>query len=312
VTALVADVGGTNSRLALVTGQGALARTARFRNDDFASLYDVIAAFLAEGDGPDIRACCIAVAGPVSAAHARLTNRDWTIEAARVSSLLPGGKVPVRIVNDLAALGSSLAGLAGEQVEIIRLATGPADGNGQSLVAGFGTGFNVCLAREGVPGPVALEAELGHASLPVTVQAALAAAVGAKAERFSTVEGLFAGRGISRLHAALTGEEDRPAHEIAADPAAGQTLRIAGRLMGHLAREMVFQYMPREGLYLAGSVARGLLTPPARAELIAAFAADGPFADLVRSVPLRLITDDSAALTGLARLALAEAGHSGN
>ena len=48
-----------------------------------------------------------------------------------------------------------------------------------------------------------------------------------------------------------------------------------------------------------------LVTGGAQGPLCDTFAADGPFADIVRQVSLRLITDDGAALTGLARLATA-------
>ena len=79
------------------------------------------------------------------------------------------------------------------------------------------------------------------------------------------------------------------------------------RLMGLLTRELVFQYLPLGGIHFAGGVSRGILGSPARATFLETVAASGPFADLIAQVPLRLITDDAAALTGAARLAMGRA-----
>ena len=298
--ALIADVGGTNTRMALVDAAGTVRDSARFANDDHAGFAGVLAAYLGPRDLPPLDACCIAVAGPVTPGRARLTNRDWRFDPAAITAALPGGQAPVTLVNDLVALGQALPGLRPDQVSPLRDMAGP--GNGQALVLGLGTGVNACPVTQRGGGLSVLEVELGHASLPASVFAALHQAVGAAAERFGSVEHLFSGRGLVQLHRARTGE-DRPAAEIVAE--APETVALSGRLLGLLARELVFQYLPLGGLYFAGSVARGLLTGGAQGPLCDTFAADGPFADIVRQVSLRLITDDGAALTGLARLATA-------
>jgi len=67
LTALVADLGGTNTRVALT--DGALVRTEtikRFRNADYPDLVSVLRGYMADWDiVPD--AACVAMAGPVSA-----------------------------------------------------------------------------------------------------------------------------------------------------------------------------------------------------------------------------------------------------
>ncbi|GHF66792.1 glucokinase [Seohaeicola zhoushanensis] len=296
---LVADIGGTNTRLSLAGPGGWLHGTSRFANDEHAGFDVVLERFLSAHPGP-VAACCVAVAGPITPERARLTNRDWTIERAAVAERLGG--VPVRLVNDLAALGHALPGLSGDQIEELRPGA-PGPRNGQALVAGLGTGFNVCLAKVTTAGQVVVEAELGHSSLPVSVHRGLAEALGKGAEAFPTVEHLFSGRGLSELHRALTGAADRPAHEIVASAPA--TVKLAAHLTGLLARQLVFQYMPLDGIRFAGSVGRGILGPIGRAAFLRAVETeDGAFSHIVDRVPLGLITDDAAALTGLARLAL--------
>ena len=75
---LLADVGGTNARLALArNGVSDESSITRYRGDDYDSFDKVVQTYLAEQDNPRLSAVCVAVAGPVSGGKASLTNRDW-------------------------------------------------------------------------------------------------------------------------------------------------------------------------------------------------------------------------------------------
>ncbi|MFN3643499.1 MAG: glucokinase [Gemmobacter sp.] len=301
MTVLVADVGGTNTRLALGSGGRLIADTlVRLRNDDHASFDAALDGYLAGRPAP--AAMCIAIAGPVTdgaaGATGRLTNRDWGFDSAALTART-GARV--RLINDLTALGFALGGLAGDG--LLPVWTPPADAvrgiNGQALVLGLGTGANVCAVKAGPQGALCLEAEAGHTALPTPVAAALAARLGS-ADAFPTVEALFAGRGLARLHAGLTGAAmtgDRIVAEAATDAAAAATLALFAGMLGTYARDLALTFMPRAGLYLAGSVARGVVGTAADA-FRAAFTADAPFAAIPRGIPVRIIADDMAALTG--------------
>lgn len=296
---LVADVGGTNTRLARAGADGIPHDIARFPNDSFDGFGAVLDRYFSAQDAP-VSACCVAVAGPVTPERARLTNRDWSFERDAISARVGGA--PVRLVNDLAALGHALPGLRNDQVETLREGAGTAVHNGQALVLGLGTGVNVCLAKTIPEGLVVVEAEFGHGSLPASVHEALHRLLGQRASAFSSTELLFSGRGLAQFHTALTGETAQ-AQDIAAK--APETVRHAAHLLGLLSRELVFHYLPLDGVRFAGSVARSILGTAGRdAFLAAAEPGDRAFANLVAQVPLGLITDDAAALTGLARLGL--------
>lgn len=308
MTVLVADVGGTNTRIALA-GQDAVPRDiSRFANDAFPSFYACLEEYLKAHAINDLQAASVAVAGPVTSRRARLTNRDWTFEPEEIARHLTGhSSLDVHLVNDLVALGQALPGLAPEQVEEIKPASVAGPSNGQSLVVGLGTGFNVCLAKDSAAGLSVIGAELGHASLPVSVHSVLGDIIGTAANRFETAEDLFSGRGVSRLHGALWGGQGDESHDIVAASSQGQareTVDIMMRLLGLFGRELVFQYLPLGGIYFAGGVARGVLSGPTKTAFLTAFQSAGPFADLVQQVPVHLITDDAAALTGVARMAV--------
>lgn len=311
MTVLVADVGGTNTRLALVGASGAMRSVARFRNDEFASFPAVLAAYAAQQELPALTGVCIAVAGPVSAGGARLTNRDWHFDRAGIAACLPGPtQESVWLINDLAALGHALPALNAAQFCEIKPGAG---GNDQALVVGLGTGVNICLVKGTGAGRAVVEAELGHASLPISVQDPLHSAIGADSAAFPTVEELFAGRGLSRLYHALSGGEDRAGQDILAaydtgtDGPVAATVDLLSDLLGRLTRELVYMYQPFGGIHFAGGVARGLLGSAARRGFLHQFDRPGRFADHAGRVPVRLITDDAAALTGAAQLLIGSA-----
>lgn len=305
MTIFVADVGGTNSRLALAGDGGEIIVSNRFENDEFSSFEGIVSTFFKDHGTCEISRACIAVAGPVTSRTARLTNRDWSFSVPDIATVLPAGAVGgLTLVNDLVALGHALPCLRRDQLTDIRKPDTAGPGNGQSLVVGLGTGMNVCLIKAHPGGMSVFEAELGHASLPSSVQAELSAQTGDSAGKFVSIEQLFSGAGLSRLHTAATGKPGQAAHRIAGAPdnASRRTVKTAAHLLGLLSRELVFQYLPLGGIYFAGGVARGVLGG-AKPAFLDAFNAPGPFADLVGQVPVRLITDDAAALSGAAALA---------
>ena len=78
---LVADIGGTNTRVALARGASLLPDTIRrYRNADCPDLETAIRRFVEAEGGVDCAAACVAVAGPVRNGQAHLTNLDWAID----------------------------------------------------------------------------------------------------------------------------------------------------------------------------------------------------------------------------------------
>ncbi|CAM3153911.1 glucokinase [Paracoccus aminovorans] len=298
---LLADVGGTNARLALAR-EGALdmGSITRFRGDDHATFDAVVTAYLAQQGSPRIEAVCVDVAGPVWGDEARLTNRDWDFSTARLRALT--GAPRARLINDLTALGYATPALKGEAAGFLRGPSGAARPNGQRLVVNAGTGFNVCAVKVLEGGGIAcLEAEEGHTRLPVSVAAPLAEALGDKAAQIDSVEELFAGRGLARLHALRTDTLPARAEAVTAaaaqgDAAAEETLALYARLFGLLCRELALRFMPMDGMFLFGSVA---LTCIDRFGLFEqAFLSDPLMARIPQAVPVGVIRDDLAALHG--------------
>lgn len=299
---LLGDVGGTNARLAIARN-GAIdaATVTRFKGDDYASFDDVVRQYMAEQHQPHVSSMCIAVAGPVSGGQASLTNRDWSFDETNLARLTDADHV--RLINDLTALGYATPALSGDGVSVLRPAPEGRARNGQSLVVGLGTGFNVCAVRVLPGGTItALEAEEGHTHLPANIMARLIDRVGANAAAgFFSTEETFAGRGLSRLHAAMTGTDPVRSEKIAAavdagDPQAIETYDFFAELVGLLCRELSLRFMPLEGLFLAGSVGRSIADRMDRFQ--PAFLSQTHMGHIPENTPVLLIRNDMAALHG--------------
>lgn len=284
---LVADLGGTNARLALAEGAVRPDSVARYRGKDYPRFDDVVTDYLAAQGRPEITAVCMAVAGPVRDGAARLTNRDWHLTEAGLSRMT--GAEKSLLINDMVALGHAVPGLGTAGRDIVLDAPG-AGWNRQALVVNAGTGFNVCPLRLDPATP--MEAEEGHTALPATIATLLHERLG-DASAFTSTEALFAGPGLARLHKALTGEEASP-ETIASE--GGKTVALMAELFGRLLREMALRFMPGAGIYLAGSLARTLAAWPD--EIARGYRQDGIMHEIPASTPVWLMRDELAALSG--------------
>ncbi len=289
---LVADVGGTNCRLALADESGVRADTVRrFRNDNFASFADLARGYIA--DQPPLASAAIAIAGPVGKGEGRLTNRDWHFDAVGLETEL---SLPcVHLLNDLEALGHAICVLP--DASLTHLGGTPTPDEPQALVVGLGTGFNVALTHR--PSGIVFSAEMGHARLPHSVEAIVAEAVG-DADVFDTVEHLLAGRGLAKLHMARTGHSCDPEH-VEASEGGCETLAVAARALGALVREIAYIYLPEGGIYFNGSLARTLLGSETRALALEPLQGEDAFDGRMARIPTYLLNDDASALHGCAR-----------
>ncbi|EDZ44721.1 glucokinase [Rhodobacterales bacterium Y4I] len=288
---LAADAGGTNTRLGLARDGVLLADTVQsFRNEAYAGFADVMDHYLQEAAPGGVAEVAIAIAGPVTGTAARLTNRDWHFDAAALSRHLHGARV--HLLNDLAALGQACPHLGAECLDTVIAPAGDAGGGGQRLVAGIGTGFNLSPVLHAGGQVQCLNVEYGHVSLPLDVAEHLRSRV-PEAEAFRTVEHLFSGRGYAAVRA-----------QFADDDAGTEAFHtFYAELLALLARNLMLAFLPAQGIYFAGAVARSLLASPARQVFAEAFRQ--PFAlDTGIEAPVFVILDDAAALKGCAAVTI--------
>ena len=306
---LVADIGGTNTRVALANGIKIVEGTIRrYSNADYPGLETVLRRYIDDEDGVDPIAACVAVAGPVRDGRATMTNLDWTID--KVTLLRATKAKTVAILNDLQAQGHALGHL--DPTNIRAIIQGPAGhDHAAKLVVGVGTGFNAAPVFETESGRLVAPSESGHANIPIRDERELRLCqFVSNAHGFPAVEDVLSGRGLERVYAFLGQEEGTPAECSAkeimdacannSDPKATEAVRVFTRILGTVCGNLSLIQLPFGGVYLVGGVARAFAPYLAQFGFAEAFRDKGRFAGFMGNFTVSVIEDDYAALTGSA------------
>ncbi len=304
---LVADIGGTNTRVALADGRVLRQDTIRrYKNAEYPGLESVLRKYLEDAGAPDCNGACVAAAGPVRDGVATLTNLDWTIDADCIAR--PSRAETVAVLNDLQAQGHAIGHIAPEN--LITLIDGPHREGAASLVIGAGTGFNSAPVHETPFGRYVAASECGHVNMPVRSDLDLRLAQFVETVHgFPGVEDVVAGRGLERLYAFTAAEAGTPAELSAAqimqaisagDPLALETGRLYARILGSEVGNLALIHLPFGGIYLCGGVARAFSAHLPQLGFAEAFRDKGRFAGFMSGFSVQVIEDDYAALTGCA------------
>lgn len=306
---LVADIGGTNTRVALADGRKIVDNTIRrYRNNEFPGLESVLRRYIQDEGGVDPIAACVAVAGPVRDGRATMTNLDWAIDKETLSRATKAETVA--ILNDLQAQGHALGHI--DPANIRTILTGAESGqNAAKLVVGVGTGFNAAPVFDLEFGRIVTPSESGHANLPIRNEMELRLCqFVSTAHGFPAVEDVLSGRGLERVYAFLGREADDP-RECAAqdimtacadgsDTRAVEAAQLFTRILGTVCGNLSLIQLPFGGVYLAGGVARAFAPHLTKFGFGDAFRDKGRFAGFMSNFAVHVIEDDYAALTGSA------------
>ena len=308
ILAVVADIGGTNTRVALTRGTRVETGTIRrYRNADHAGLTEVLTDYLGQEDvQPD--AACVAMAGPVRDGVGTLTNLDWTVDRDVIREATKARTVAV--LNDLTAQGHALDHLGPGTVETL-MPGQPASPQAARLVIGVGTGMNAAPVFRLGGQTLVPPSESGHITLPVQTEEEIRLmAFIARKHGTPGVEDVLSGRGFERVYAWLCEEDDdgRPldanaimqAAEAGTDPRAERAIAVFTRMLGRVAGNLALITLPFGGIFLCGGVARHFGPHLLGHGFAEAFRDKGRFATFMEQFPVHLVTDDYAALTGSA------------
>ncbi len=324
---LAGDLGGTNTRLAIVSSDDGPRRwVARedFRSREHTSLEELIRVFLSRTDLPVVRAT-FGVAGPVVAGRASITNLPWVIDAAQLQAAC--GLSSVTLVNDLQALAHALLVLGPEDLRTLN-AGEPVRGGAMAVIApgtGLGEAFVIWDGRR----YRTYASEGGHADFAPrdSLQIGLLAHLRSRFDHVS-YERVCAGPGIPNIYAYLkehgVAPEPRSLAEqlrAASDPTpviVAAALEEPPSALCRMALEMFVSVLAAEagnlalkvlatgGVYLGGGIPRRILPMLAGEQFLGAFQRKGRLAQLLAHVPVHVILPPDAGLVGAAVFGLDE------
>jgi glucokinase len=317
--ALVADIGGTNTRVALADGMAVREGSIRkFRNRDFTGIDGVLARYVADEGVGLVSGACVAAAGPVQGGAVLMTNlfdaagEPWVIDRARVERATGAGKVAV--LNDLQAQGQALWHIA--EANLRTVVPGPAQPGGAMLVVGLGTGVNAAPVHNTPWGRVVPPSECGHVNMPARgdqgrrLQAFIEAMLAAAGEPpHAGVEEVLSGRGLGHLHAFAAAEAGSAlARDSAAvlaaldagDAVAEAAARLYVGLLGQVLADLALIHLPYGGIFLIGGMSRAMTPHFGRFGLVQAFREPRRVPLLTKDFCVAVVEDDFAALTGCA------------
>jgi glucokinase len=310
-TGLIADIGATNTRLALVEPGGAIARTRVVATDDYASLRDAIEAYLAT-EAPPVKPtiAVLAVAAPVAGDTVTLTNHPWTFSADALRKHF--GFKQLRVINDFVANALAVPHLSAADRRQIG-GGAPVKGAPVGLLGpGSGLGVSTLIPKDG--GLVPLQGEGGHVTM-APADAREAAVLDLMRARFDHVsaERCLSGPGLINLYNALCELSGEPAAPLTAaqitnpgiendDPRARAATAMFCAMLGTIAGNLALTVGARGGIYIAGGIVPKLGDKFAQSDFRARFEAKGRFQGYLAAIPTYVMTHPEPALLGAAKL----------
>jgi glucokinase len=313
---VLADIGGTNTRVALAQGtEVRIDSIRRFPNGDYQARAQDIAHVLRDyldQTGAKVTGVCVAAAGPVQDGVAEMTNLAWVIDRKKLTDAT--GATRVAILNDLQAQGQALGHIPAANLR--RVVDGPVKPGAPMLVVGLGTGVNAAPVHPGPQGRVVPPSECGHVNMPIRTEEdfQLARFIEAKLKSegevaHTGVEEVLAGRGLANLHAFAAFAAGHPASltsaEVLKAAEAGDAIAIhAARLYVHILAQMLADlaliHLPYGGIYLIGGMSRAMTPHMASFGLGPQFREPRRVDLLTEAFSVTVVEDDYAALTGCA------------
>ncbi|MCU0827046.1 MAG: ROK family protein [Tabrizicola sp.] len=313
---ILADIGGTNTRVALAEGSEVrIDSIRRFPNGDYQAQGKDIAHVLRDyldQTGAQVTGVCVAAAGPVQDGVAEMTNLSWVIDASKLTGAT--GASRVAILNDLQAQGQALGHIPATNLRSV--VDGPVKPGASMLVVGLGTGVNAAPVHPGAQGRVVPPSECGHVSMPIRTEEdfQLARFIEAKLRAegdapHAGVEEVLAGRGLANLYAFAAYAEGHPASLTSADvlkalgagdPTAVHAARLYIHILAQMLADLALIHLPYGGIYLIGGMSRAMTPHMATFGLGPQFREKRRVDLLTQDFSITVVEDDYAALTGCA------------
>ncbi len=309
MTCIIADIGGTNMRVAQTNGSTTEFSAVRtYSVSDFPNIDDVITQYQADENVASITHACVAIACPISGDQVTMTNHSWSFSIREVQEKL--NLISFLVINDFTANAMSLPHLSDESK--IQVGGGEADFSAPMAVYGPGTGLGVAHLTNVDGKWISLPGEGGHASFaPNDELEQQVLSILMKKYGHVSVERLVSGPGLLELYQAICQIKDV---EIKCQVPADVTdaalkgdceisllaLQAFCRIMGSFGGNLALSMGTFGGVYIAGGIVTRFIEFFKQSEFRERFEAKGRLRGFVENVPVFLVTEKQPGLLGAA------------
>jgi glucokinase len=318
---LAGDIGGTNTRLALVEqkadGRFVIAVEEKFPSKKYDGLGRIVEKFLA-GREQQPAAACFGVAGPVHEGRCATMNLTWVVDQRELAqeTSIPN----VTVINDLEANAYGISCLQPEDIEIIN--PGAEGASGHACVVSPGTGLGEAGMFWDGSRYIPIPTEGGHTDFgprnPLEMELATFLM---RNHQHLSYERIVSGPGLVNIFEFLreSGRASAPASLLeemqATDPAAvisqaalqgkypicEQALDIFLEIFGAEAGNVALTFMAKGGVWLGGGIVVKILPRVKGTDcFMKGFTHKGRLIELMERIPVRVILNDKTALLGAA------------
>ena len=307
-TVLVADLGATNARFALVTG-AEIHGVSVLSCADFTDIGLAVDAYRAATPGAaNADRAAFAIASPVVGGRVEMTNWSWSFSIAELRDRL--GLARLEVMNDFVAVAHAIPALT--EADRIAVGGGQPDEKGIVGIIGPGTGLGVSTLTPSPAGWVALPGEGGHVTM-AAVNDREAAVLSWLRRRFEHVsaERVLSGMGLANLYEAIAAVDGQPdirelepqevseAARGGRDAVAVEAVEMFCAMLGTVAGNLALTVGAHGGVYIAGGIVPKLGTMFLESPFRQRFEAKGRLSDYLSGIPTDVVTHAFPAFLGL-------------
>lgn len=312
---VVADIGGTNARFALVTeerinGQPKLQNVKILPGGDFPNFTDALSTYIESLDSIKPSAACIAIASPIEGDAINMTHLPWSFSIKTVQKQF--GFEMFEVMNDFnaVAIGTSVA--LPEDLELIKKGESFPFENRAIIGPGTGLGVSALTYCQQNKKWLPISGLGGHVNLPPVSPFEIEVIKSAMGNmEHVSAEMLISGSGLINLYRAVCKVEGAIATKmtpaeltqsalVGADRMCMRTLETFCSFLGTVAGNVALTFGAKGGVYIAGGIVPRISEYLKNSEFNNRFSSKGVMSEYVNNIPINLIINPHVGLLGAA------------
>jgi len=321
---LVADIGGTHIRLALVRQSSQqplmLHNISKKCCRDYATPVDAIQEYVKLNECK-INAMCLAVAGAINGNQVTLTNHPWNVNQQHIQHVFRTENV--RIVNDFYAQAMAIPYLSNDELLPISPVPPQNHSHANRLIIGPGTGLGMASLLSTSSGWQAIPGEGGHADFaPNTVLDQQIVSHFHNEQQLAriSVENILSGRGLERLYQAhywikhhkYNHKVDRDIIQQAISDHTSTGYKVIQHfctVLGAVSGNAALTLGARNGVYITGGLIPRFMELFKLSQFRTAFENKQPLESYMQQIPTYLVLADQPGLLGAAAIISCQQNH---